>query len=121
MFYAAAALPQTLWGRLRAVAEDVAATTRAADRLVGDDGDRPGATTAHFAPARCGCIGVPLPGVTSSSCRDGDKLEIRLTGPNVTPGYHRDPEATAAPSTTRASTGRATPRGSSIRATRRRA
>jgi feruloyl-CoA synthase len=26
----------------------------------------------------------------------GDKTEIRVAGPNVTPGYHRNPEATAA-------------------------
>ena len=56
----------------------------------------PGATTAHFDTARCGCIGVPLPGVTLKLARAGDKHEIRLRGPNVTPGYHRNPEATAA-------------------------
>ena len=27
---------------------------------------------------------------------EGDKLEIRLRGPNLTPGYHANPEATAA-------------------------
>jgi feruloyl-CoA synthase len=56
----------------------------------------PAATTAHFASARCGCIGVPLPGVTIKLVPDGAKREIRLTGPNVTPAYHANPAATAA-------------------------
>src|SRR4029453_18155302 len=56
----------------------------------------PAATSAHFAGSRCGCIGVPLPGVTVKLAPDGDKLEIRLKGPNVTPGYHANPEATTA-------------------------
>lgn len=69
---------------------------RAADRSWGTTETAPAATTAHFTSARCGCIGVPLPGVTLKLVPDGDKLEVRLTGPNVTPGYHRDPDATAA-------------------------
>src|SRR6185437_6166292 len=44
---------------------------------------------------RCGCIGVPLPGVTLKLAPTDDKLELRVSGPNVTPGYHRDPAATA--------------------------
>jgi feruloyl-CoA synthase len=38
---------------------------------------------------------VPLPGVTLKLVPQGEKLEIRVRGPNVTPGYHRNPEATA--------------------------
>ena len=57
----------------------------------------PGATTAHFDRRACGCIGVPLPGVTLKLAPPATSYEIRAaTGPNVTPGYHRDPEATAA-------------------------
>jgi feruloyl-CoA synthase len=75
MFYAAAALPEALWERLSVVAADVADTSDPADRVVGVHGDRPGAT-AHFASARCGCIGVPLPGVTLKLVPQGDKHEI---------------------------------------------
>ena len=39
---------------------------------------------------------MPLPGVTVKLVPQGDKHEIRLAGPNVTPGYHGDPDATAA-------------------------
>jgi feruloyl-CoA synthase len=96
MFYAAAALPEALWERLRAIADEVADHPVPLTASWGTTETAPGATTAHFASARCGCIGVPLPGVTIKLAPDGAKREIRLTGPNVTPGYHRDPAATAA-------------------------
>jgi feruloyl-CoA synthase len=92
VFYAAAALPQALWDRLRAVTPEHVALTAS----WGTTETAPGATTAHFASARCGCIGVPLPGVELKLVPVGDKLEMRVRGPNITPGYHRDPAATAA-------------------------
>jgi feruloyl-CoA synthase len=95
MFYAAAALPEALWDRLRAIADEVADHPVPLTASWGTTETAPGATTAHFASARCGCIGVPLPGVTIKLVPDGDKREIRLTGPNVTPGYHRNVAATA--------------------------
>ena len=52
----------------------------------------PAATSAHFADAAIGCIGVPIPGTTVKLAPDGEKLEIRVSGPNVTPGYFRSPE-----------------------------
>jgi feruloyl-CoA synthase len=96
MFYAAAALPQGLWDRLCALARDVADHEVPLTASWGTTETAPGATTAHFASARCGCIGVPLPGVTLKLAPHGDRLEVRLRGPNVTPGYHRDPATTAA-------------------------
>jgi feruloyl-CoA synthase len=96
MFYAAAALPDALWDRLRALADDVADHEVPLTASWGTTETAPAATTAHFASARCGCIGVPLPGVTVKLVPDGAKREIRVSGPNVTPGYHRDPAATAA-------------------------
>ena len=96
MFYAAAALPEALWARLRALADDVGDHDIPLTASWGMTETAPGATTAHFETARCGCIGVPLPGVTLKLAAAGEKHEIRLRGPNVTPGYHRNPEATAA-------------------------
>ena len=96
MFYAAAALPEALWQRLSDVAADVADRPIPLTASWGCTESAPGATTAHFSTARCGCIGVPLPGVTVKLVPEGDKREIRLAGPNVTLGYHGDPDATAA-------------------------
>jgi feruloyl-CoA synthase len=96
MFYAAAALPEALWERMRALADDVADRTIPLTSSWGATESAPAATSAHFAGSRCGCIGTPLPGVTVKLAPEGDKLEIRLKGPNVTPGYHANPEATTA-------------------------
>jgi feruloyl-CoA synthase len=85
-----------LWERLRAIADEVADHDVPLTAAWGTTETAPGATTAHFASARCGCIGVPLPGVTIKLVPDGDKREIRVAGPNITPGYHRDAAATAA-------------------------
>jgi feruloyl-CoA synthase len=41
-------------------------------------------------------MGVPAPGVALKLVPNGDKLEARLAGPNIMPGYWRQPELTAA-------------------------
>jgi len=45
---------------------------------------------------RAGEIGLPAPGVELKLVPRGDKLEARLRGPGVTPGYWRQPELTQA-------------------------
>ncbi len=95
MFFAAAALPEALAARLRDLA------SRHADHEVpltsswGTTETAPAATTAHFRDPANGCIGVPCPGVTIKLAPVQDKLEIRVSGPIVTPGYFRDPALTA--------------------------
>ena len=96
MFYAAAALPQDLWQRLRALADAVADHDIPLTASWGTTETAPAATSAHYRSAPCGCIGVPLPEVTLKLLPHEDSYEIRLSGPNVTPGYHADPDATAA-------------------------
>ena len=44
--------------------------------------------------ARAGMVGLPVPGVELKLVPVGDKLEARLRGPNITPGFWRDPELT---------------------------
>jgi feruloyl-CoA synthase len=95
MFYAGAALPEALALRLRQLA------TRLADHDVqltsswGTTETSPAATSAHFPDPPIGCIGVPLPANAIKLTPVADKLEIRVSGPNVTPGYYRAPELTA--------------------------
>ena len=43
-----------------------------------------------------GSIGMPPPGMEFKLVTEGDRIEIRFKGPNITPGYHDDPAATAA-------------------------
>jgi feruloyl-CoA synthase len=94
MLYAAAALPPALWARLEAVVAELAEHPVPLTSSWGATETAPCVTTAHF-PSTCGCIGVPLPGVTVKLAPDNDKLSIRVAGPNITPGYINDPVATA--------------------------
>ena len=55
----------------------------------------PAVTMVHFAIDRPGNIGVPGPGMEVKLAPEGDKLEIRVKGPNVTPGYFKAPDLTA--------------------------
>ena len=55
----------------------------------------PLATAAHFPIDRAGVIGVPVPGVELKLAPVEGKLEMRVKGPNVTPGYLGQPDLTA--------------------------
>ncbi len=48
----------------------------------------PGATAVHYPIDRAGLIGLPVPGCELKLVPSGDKLEARLRGPNITPGYY---------------------------------
>jgi feruloyl-CoA synthase len=56
----------------------------------------PLATDCHFQAQRSGNIGVPIPGTDLKLVPSGDKLEVRVRGPNVTPGYWKAPDQTKA-------------------------
>ncbi len=43
---------------------------------------------------QAGVIGIPIPGVEAKLVPHGSKLEARVRGPNITPGYWRQPELT---------------------------
>jgi feruloyl-CoA synthase len=96
MFYAAAALPDALAARLRKLAADHADHEVPLTSSWGTTETAPCATSMHYLGAPTGCIGVPIPGCTIKLVPVGDRLEIRVKGPNVTPGYFRRPELTTA-------------------------
>src|SRR6185295_4938705 len=54
----------------------------------------PAVTMVHYTIERPGNIGVPGPGMEVKLAPDGDKLEIRVKGPSVTPGYFKAPDLT---------------------------
>jgi len=56
----------------------------------------PFAISAHLPDWQAGVIGIPAPGVEVKLVPHGDKLEVRYRGPNITPGYWRQPELTQA-------------------------
>jgi feruloyl-CoA synthase len=53
-----------------------------------------GVTVVHWVTERVGLIGLPLPGITLKLVPNGTKLEVRVKGPTVTPGYLNDPKKT---------------------------
>jgi len=55
-----------------------------------------GVTVVHWITERVGLIGLPLPGITLKLVPNGTKLEVRVKGPTVTPGYHKRPDLTEA-------------------------
>ncbi|WP_426030452.1 AMP-binding protein [Caulobacter sp. DWP3-1-3b2] len=55
-----------------------------------------GITLTHWITERVGLVGLPLPGIALKLAPSGSKYEVRVKGPTVASGYHKDPEKTAA-------------------------
>ncbi|EYF00474.1 Long-chain-fatty-acid--CoA ligase [Chondromyces apiculatus DSM 436] len=87
LFYAAAALPQSLWERLEAVSRRARGEAVPLISAWGATETSPMATCVHFPLERAGNIGLPPPGCEIRLAPVGDRLEIRVRGPQVTPGY----------------------------------
>jgi feruloyl-CoA synthase len=100
IMFAGAGLSQAVWDKLDAHGE---ATVGERVRIVtglGMTEASPSCTFAVGTDARSGDIGLPAPGVQAKLVPEGtnagDKIEIRFKGPNITPGYWRNPYETAA-------------------------
>jgi feruloyl-CoA synthase len=96
IFYAAAALPQDLWERLEAVSLKTIGARVPMTSSWGTTETAPLATAAHYPIERAGNVGVPAPGCEIKLVPAGAKLEVRVRGPNVMPGYWKRPDLTAA-------------------------
>ncbi|MGY3486827.1 feruloyl-CoA synthase [Bradyrhizobium sp. USDA 4011] len=93
-FYAGAALPQNLWDALEELSLQTIGRRLPMVSAWGSTETSPLATDCHFLARRSGNIGVPIPGTELKLVPSGDKLEVRVRGPNVTPGYWKAPELT---------------------------
>jgi feruloyl-CoA synthase len=94
LFYAAAALPQDLWDRLTQLSISHLGRRVPLTSGWGSTETAPLATAAHFPVDRAGVIGLPVPGVEVKLAPGTVKMELRVRGPNVTPGYYKEPELT---------------------------
>jgi feruloyl-CoA synthase len=97
LFYAAATLPERLWAGLEEIAKRERPNARPS--MISGWGlteTSPAALMLNRHDAEIGNIGPPMPGVEAKLMPHGDKLEIRIRGPNVTPGYWRMPDLTKA-------------------------
>ena len=96
IFYAAAALPQNLWERLEEVAIKVRGKRVRMVSSWGSTETAPMVTAVHFDIERAGVIGLPTPGVELKLIPNAGKMEMRIRGPNVTPGYFKRDDLTRA-------------------------
>ncbi len=96
LFYAGAGLSQPVWDAM-----DELAVQSCGERILwvtglGATETGPSATFTTRDGVRSGMIGLPVPGVEVKLAPEGDKLELRVRGPSVTPGYWRQSELTRA-------------------------
>src|SRR6266852_2343515 len=96
LFYAAAALPQNLWERIERLAQDEKGGRLAILSAWGSTETSPLASSVHFLMERAGVIGLPVAGCELKLVPSAGKLEVRVRGANVTPGYYKRPDLTRA-------------------------
>jgi len=96
VFYAGAALPQNLWERLEKLALAEKSGALAMLSAWGSTETAPMASCVHYPIERAGVVGGPTPGCELKLLPSGGKLEVRVKGPSVTPGYFRRDDLTKA-------------------------
>jgi len=96
MVYAGAALPQNLWERMQALATAERGAPLPLISAWGSTETAPLATCVHYAIDRAGVVGLPVPGCELKLVPAAGKLEVRVKGPNVTPGYYARDDLTRA-------------------------
>ena len=96
MVYAGAALPQNLWERTQALATAERGAPLPLISAWGSTETAPLATCVHYAVDRAGVVGLPVPGCELKLVPAAGKLEVRVKGPNVTPGYYARDDLTRA-------------------------
>ena len=95
--FAGAGLSQAVWDQLDRLAEQEVGERIPMFTGLGMTETSPSCTFAIKArELRAGHIGLPCPGVEAKLVPVEGKTEVRFRGPNVMPGYWREPELTAA-------------------------
>ncbi|HEV7346581.1 MAG TPA: feruloyl-CoA synthase [Devosia sp.] len=95
LMYAGAGLAQHTWDALAELCEETTGHALPIGTGLGSTETGPFALYCTDRQERPGNIGIPARGVTVKLVPLGDKFELRLKGPNVTPGYWNNPELTA--------------------------
>jgi feruloyl-CoA synthase len=95
LFYAGAGLSQPVWDAYRDLALQTCGERIIMVTGLGSTETAPMAIQTTWETDQAGVIGIPIPGVEAKLVPRGAKLEVRVRGPNITPGYWRQPELTA--------------------------
>jgi feruloyl-CoA synthase len=96
MFYAGAGLSQHVHDALQDLAVKTVGERILVLTSLGSTETAPAALACSWETERVGNIGLPLPGLELKLVPNQGKLETRVKGPNITPGYWRAPALTAA-------------------------
>ncbi len=95
LFYAGASLAQHVLDGFTELAVKTSGERILFMSSLGSTETAPAALSCNWQSERAGNIGLPLPGVTLKLIPREGKLEARLKGDNIMPGYWRAPELTA--------------------------
>jgi feruloyl-CoA synthase len=99
-FYSGSGMPPSTWQRLAALAAQVRDPEAMGPLWLttswGSTETAPAVTFANWHLERPGVIGLPMPGVRMKFIPNGGKLEMRVHGDNVFPGYRDNDAATRA-------------------------
>jgi len=95
-FYAAAGLPQHIWDTFDKLAIETIGGRIPMLTGLGSTETAPFALCASQYNRRAGVVGIPVPGVDLKLAPVNGKLEARVRGPNVTPGFWGEPQLTSA-------------------------
>lgn len=95
IMYAGAGMAAHTWDRLNALSERTIGTRVLMCTGLGATETAPFALFCTDRQDGPGNVGVPMRGVTIKLVPTGPKLDLRIKGPNVTPGYWRDADLTA--------------------------
>jgi len=96
LFYAGAGLAQPVWDGIEKLAIETTGRRVVITSGLGCTESSPSALFAHWEDTWSGLLGVPVPGLELKLSPVGHKWEARYRGPNVTPGYFRQPAETSA-------------------------
>jgi feruloyl-CoA synthase len=94
LFYAGAGLNQTTWDELTELAVETTGERIIFVSSLGSTETAPAALACTWDFPRSGNIGLPFPGVELKLVPNSGKLEARLRGPHITPGYWRQDQHT---------------------------
>jgi feruloyl-CoA synthase len=96
LFYAGAGLSQPVWDAYRELSVETCGERVIMVTGLGATETAPMAIQTTWETDRAGVIGIPIPGVELKLVPREAKLEARVRGPNITPGYWKQPELTRA-------------------------
>ena len=100
LFYAGAGLSQHVWDELDRLSVETCGERIPMITSLGATETAPAVLFANWVMQSAGNVGLPIPGqelkLVPTGATGDAKLELRVRGPNITPGYWKNPALTAA-------------------------